>query len=67
MVGVLDGKRQYIIGGMCGSGSAVHFNGARHIVQQILGLDGPDDYPGEYFSPTRLLDPQSHIWPSIDD
>ena len=67
VVGLLDGKRQYIIGGMCGSGSAVHFNGARHVVQQILGLDGPDDYPAEYFSPARLLDPQNHRWPSIED
>ena len=67
VVGLLDGKRQYIIGGMCGSGSAVHFNGARHVVKQILGLDGPDDYPTEFFSPTRLLDPQNHTWPSIDD
>lgn len=67
IVGVLDGKRQYIIGGMCGSGSGVHFNGARHVVQQILGLDGPDDYPSEYFSPTRVLDPANHTWPSIDD
>ena len=27
IVGLLDGKRQYIVGGMCGSGSGVHFNG----------------------------------------
>lgn len=67
IVGIFDNKRQYIIGGMCGSGSSVHFNGARHVVHQILGLDGPDDYPSEYFSPTRVIDPDNHRWPSIDD
>jgi glycine/D-amino acid oxidase-like deaminating enzyme len=67
LVGLLDGKRQYIIGGMCGSGSAVHFNGARHVVHQILGMDGPDDYPAEFFSPTRVLDPENHRWPSVED
>ena len=67
VVGLMDGKRQYIIGGMCGSGSAVHFNGARHVVQQILSLDGPDDYPAEYFSPTRVLDPDNHPWPLLED
>jgi glycine/D-amino acid oxidase-like deaminating enzyme len=66
IVGLLDGKRQYIVAGMCGSGSAVHFNGARHVVQHILGLDGPDDYPAEFFSPTRVLDPNNHTWPSVD-
>ncbi len=65
VVGLLDGKRQYIIGGMCGSGSAVSFNGARHVVQQILGLDGPNDYPQEYFGVSRLLDPANHNWPAI--
>ena len=67
IVGLLDGRRQYIIAGMCGSGSAVHFNGARHVVQQILGLDGPDDYPAEYFAPSRVLDPKRHPWPRIED
>lgn len=65
IVGPIDGKRQYLIGGMCGSGTAVSFNGARHIVQQILGRDGPDDYPAAYFAPTRILDPQNHPWPKI--
>lgn len=67
IVGLIDGKRQYIIGGMCGSGTAVSFNGARHVVQQILGLEGPDDYPAEYFAPTRLLDPNNHRWPALED
>ena len=66
IVGVLDGKRQYIIAGMCGSGSAVHFNAARQVVQSILGLDGPDDYPAEYFAPSRVLDPERHPWPEIE-
>ncbi len=66
VIGLLDGKRQYIVGGMCGSGTAVSFNGARHVVQQILKLDGPDDYPRAYFAPTRILDPTNHPWPSID-
>jgi glycine/D-amino acid oxidase-like deaminating enzyme len=66
VVGLLDGKRQYIIGGMCGSGTGVSFNAARHVVQQILGLDGPDDYPARYFAPTRLLDPQRHPWPALE-
>ena len=67
IVGLLDGKRQYIVAGMCGSGSGVHFNGARHVVQQILGLDGPNDYPAEFFAPTRVLDPDNHPWPSVDE
>ena len=66
VIGLLDNKRQYIIGGQVGSGSGVHFNAARHIVQQILGLDGPNDYPEEYFSPKRILDPKNHSWPSLD-
>jgi glycine/D-amino acid oxidase-like deaminating enzyme len=66
VVGRLDGGQQWIIGGMCGSGSAVSFNGARHVVQQILGLDGPDDYPASYFAPSRLLDPSHHPWPAVE-
>ncbi len=54
LVGLMDGKRLYMVGGMAGSGSAVSFNGARHVVHQILGLDGPDYYPAEYFSPERF-------------
>ena len=53
-------------GGMCGSGTAVSFNSARHVVQQILQLEGPDDYPAAYFAPTRVLDPHNHPWPEID-
>lgn len=67
IVGLIDGKRQYIVAGMCGSGSSVHFNGARHIVNSILGVKGHNDYPEEFFSPTRILDPKSHKWPSLDD
>ena len=67
IVGVIDGHRQYIIGGMAGSGTAVSFNAGRCIVNRILRLtDEPDDYPPEYFAPTRLLDPQHHTWPKLD-
>ena len=48
---------------MCGSGSGVHFNGARHVVDRILGIEGPDDYPEQFFSPMRVLDPEAHLWP----
>lgn len=65
VVGVLDGHRQWLIGGMCGSGTAVSFNGARHVVQKVLGVEGPDDYPEAYFSPRRLLDPENHRWPEV--
>ncbi|MEX1231459.1 MAG: FAD-binding oxidoreductase [Planctomycetaceae bacterium] len=66
IVGVMDGHRQYIIAGMAGSGTAVSFNGGRCVVNRILGRTGElDDYPEEYFSPTRLLDPQKHEWPEI--
>lgn len=66
VVGLLDGKRQYIIAGMCGSGTAVSFNAGRHVVGQILGLEQPDDYPAAYFAPSRLLDPAHHPWPAVD-
>ena len=66
IVGVFDGHRQYIIGGMCGSGTGVSFNAARHVVFQILGIDQPNDYPAPYFSPTRILDPEKHDWPQIE-
>ena len=54
LVGLMDGKRLYMVGGMAGSGSAVSFNGARHVVCKILGIDGPDYYPEKYFSPCRF-------------
>ena len=68
IVGSIDGKvgssGRWIVAGMCGSGSGVSFNGARCIVNRILGLDDePDDYPAEYFAPSRLLDPENHNWP----
>jgi glycine/D-amino acid oxidase-like deaminating enzyme len=66
IVGVFDGKRQHIIAGMVGSGSGVSFNAARCTVNRILGrTDEPDDYPAEYFSPVRILNPIDHQWPSI--
>lgn len=66
IVGVMDGHRQYVIAGMAGSGTAVSFNGGRCIVNRILGkTDEPDDYPAEYFAPSRLLDPRNHQWPQL--
>jgi len=66
IVGTFDGKRQHIIAGMAGSGTAVSFNAARCIVNRILDLhDEPDDYPNAYFGPTRLLDPKHHSWPEL--
>jgi glycine/D-amino acid oxidase-like deaminating enzyme len=64
VVGLMDGHRQYVIGGMAGSGSGVSFNAARCVVNRILGRDDePDDYPEAYFGPSRLLDPAAHPWP----
>jgi glycine/D-amino acid oxidase-like deaminating enzyme len=64
MVGLMDGHGQYLIGGMCGSGTGVAFNAARCIVNRILGRTGePDDYPPEFFAPSRLLSPDTHPWP----
>ncbi|MBM4002482.1 MAG: FAD-binding oxidoreductase [Planctomycetes bacterium] len=66
IVGLMDGHRQYIIAGMAGSGTAVSFNGGRCIVNRILDrTDEPDDYPAEYFAPSRLLDPARHRWPVL--
>ncbi|MBI4025732.1 MAG: FAD-dependent oxidoreductase [Verrucomicrobia bacterium] len=57
-------ERQYIIAGMVGAGSNVSFNAGRCIVNRILGCaDEPDDYPPEFFAPTRVLDPKNHPWP----
>ena len=68
VVGVMDGKCQYLIGGMCGSGTGVSFNAARCVCNRILGLAAEsDDYPPEYFSPSRLLDPSRHGWPTVEE
>ncbi len=68
VVGVIDGKKQYIIGGMCGSGSGVSFNAARCICNRILNIcNEQDDYPEEFFSPTRILDPDNHKWPTLKE
>ena len=67
IVGLVDGKRHHIVSGMCGSGSGVSFNGGRCIVNRILGrTDESDDYPEEYFAPSRLLDPANHPWPNLE-
>ena len=67
VVGLLDGKRQYIIAGMGGAGSAVVFSAAREIARRILGHNGEDNYPAAYFAPSRLLDPEHHTWPEIEE
>lgn len=66
VVGLIDGKRQYIIAGMSGSGTAVSFNAGRCLCARMLGHADTDDYPPEYFSPERLLDPANHIWPEVE-
>lgn len=67
VVGTVDDKRLYILGGMAGSGTAVSFNGARCLVNRMLGdSTDPDDYPESYFSPKRLLDPANHRWPELE-
>ena len=64
LVGLIDGKRQYLIGGMCGSGAGVAFNAGRCFVNRGLGVsEDSDDYQPEYFPPSRLLDPASQHWP----
>lgn len=66
LVGLIDGKRQYLIGGMCGSGTGVAFNAGRCVVNRILARTGEtDDYPPEFFAPSRLLDPAAHPWPNL--
>ncbi len=55
LVGLMDGKRCYMVGGMAGSGSAVSFLGARHLIHEILGISSHCYYPQEYFSPTRFF------------
>lgn len=65
IVGSIDEKRHYLIAGMSGSGTAVSFNAGRCVCGRILGQTTDDDYPVEYFSPSRLLDPSRHIWPDL--
>jgi gamma-glutamylputrescine oxidase len=68
IIGALDDLGQYIIAGMCGSGSGVAFNAARCMVNRILKItDQRDDYPPEYFAPSRLLDPEQHPWPKLNE
>jgi len=71
IVGLMDGKRMYMIGGLAGSGSGVSFNASRHIVQQIRGIREPDFYPEKYFSPERFRKrpmpatyPEEKKWPT---
>ncbi len=56
LIGLQDDKRLYIVGGMAGSGSGVSFLATQFIVFKILGIDCPDYYPEEFFSPRRFFD-----------
>jgi glycine/D-amino acid oxidase-like deaminating enzyme len=67
IVGLMDGKGQYIIAGLTGSGSNVSYNAARCVVCRILGTAEQDDYPEEYFGPSRVMDPKGHRWPAAPD
>ena len=55
VIGLMDGKRLYIVGGLAGSGSGVSFLGARHVIHKILGKEDIDYYPEKYFSPMRFI------------
>ena len=57
VIGRMDDRGLYIVGGMAGSGSGVAFLGARHVICQMLGIAGPDYYPEELFSPRRFDSP----------
>lgn len=64
LVGLINGKRQHLIGGVCGSGTGIAFNASRYVVNRILGrTDESVDYPAAYFAPSRLHDPAGHPWP----
>jgi glycine/D-amino acid oxidase-like deaminating enzyme len=65
IVGLMDEKRQYVIAGMSGSGTAVSFNAGRSICARIQGREDDDDYPAAYFAPSRLLNPAGHSWPAL--
>ena len=44
------------------------FNAGRCLVKRVLGGgENEDDYSPEYFSPTRILDPQNHSWPVLQE
>ena len=58
VIGSMDGRGLYIIGGFAGAGSAASFNGGRAIVFRILGKrPDPDYHPDHFFSPFRFTDP----------
>ena len=54
LIGLMDDKRLYMVGGLAGSGSGVSFLATQWVVFQILGKDCPDYYPQQYFSPRRF-------------
>ena len=55
LIGLMDEKRMYMVGGMAGSGSGVSFLATQWIVFKMLGIDCPDYYPEKYFSPRRFF------------
>lgn len=58
LIGPMDDHGLFILSGFAGAGSAVSFNGAQHLVHQILGKRcEPEFHPPEYFSPMRFRDP----------
>ena len=57
LIGLQDDRGLYIVAGLAGSGSGVSFLATRFVVFKILGLDGPDHYPEEFFSPRRFFKP----------
>jgi glycine/D-amino acid oxidase-like deaminating enzyme len=57
IVGLLDGRGLYMLGGFAGAGSAVSFNAGHTIVAQVLGSANQFEYhPEEYFSVRRFQD-----------
>ncbi len=58
VVGLLDGRGLYMLGGFAGAGSAVSFNAGETIVRRMLGqVCDPEHHPEEFFSPLRFTDP----------
>ena len=58
LVGLLDGRGLYMLGGFAGAGSAVSFNAGETLVRRMLGKQcDPDYHPEEFFSPLRFTDP----------
>jgi len=57
LIGLMDSKRLYMVGGMAGSGSGVSFLATQWVVFRIMDIDCPNYYPERYFSPRRFFTP----------